>query len=201
MNFETLQQRWQQQETRSPAKVDASLVLQEVLRNHRSFERTIFWRDFREVGAALLATIYFVFRARGWTDYLLAAAAAGVGIYILVDRLRQRKNRPSQSESLRSFVEGSLLQVRHQSWLLRNVLWWYLLPLMVPVLISIAVQAETLRQGIRGTMAIVVLTWLIYKLNQNAVKTQLAPREQELERLLAGLKEAPVQPQPITTPC
>lgn len=201
MNFETLQQRWQQQETRSPAKVDASLVLQEVRRNHRSFERTIFWRDFREVGAALVATIYFVFRARGWTDYLLAAAAAGVGIYILVDRLRQRKNRPSQSESLRSFVESSLLQVRHQSWLLRNVLWWYLLPLMTPVLISIAVQADHLRQGMRQSVIILVMTWLIYKLNQNAVRTQLVPREQELERLLAGIEEPPADGLAVTTPC
>lgn len=201
MNFETLQQRWQQQETRSPAKVDASLVLQEVRRNHRSFERTIFWRDFREVGAALLATIYFVFRARGWTDYLLVSAAAGVGIYILVDRLRQRKNRPSQSESLRSFVESSLLQVRHQSWLLRNVLWWYLLPLMAPVLISIAVQADHLRQGMRQSVIILVMTWLIYKLNQNAVRTQLVPREQELERLLAGIEEPPADGLAVTTPC
>lgn len=201
MNFETLQQRWQQQETRSPAKVDASLVLQEVRRNHRSFERTIFWRDFREVGAALAATIYFVFRARNWTDYLLAAAAAGVGIYILVDRLRQRKNRPSQSESLRSFVESSLLQVRHQSWLLRNVLWWYLLPLMAPVLISIAVQADNLRQGMRQSVIILVMTWLIYKLNQNAVRTQLVPREQELERLLAGIEEPPADGLAVTTPC
>jgi hypothetical protein len=200
MNFETLQQRWQKQETRSPAKVDASLVLQEVRRNHRSFERTIFWRDFREVGAALLATIYFVFRTRGWTDYLLGSAAAGVGIYILVDRLRQRKNRPSQSESLRSFVESSLHQVRHQSWLLRNVLWWYLLPLMAPVLISIAVQADNLRQCMRHSVIILVMTWLIYKLNQNAVRTQLVPREQELERLLAGIEEPPADGLAVTTP-
>lgn len=189
MNFETLQQRWQQQETRSQVKVDASLVLQEVRRNHRSFETTIFWRDFREVGAAVVAAIYFVVRAQDWTNYLLAFAAAGVGIYILVDRLRQRKNRPSQSESLKSFVERSLLQLRHQSWLLRNVLWWYLLPLMIPVLISIAVQADTMRQGVRQSVVIVVVTWLIYKLNQNAVRTQIVPREQELERLLAGISE------------
>jgi small-conductance mechanosensitive channel len=189
MNFETLQQHWQQQKTCSQFKVDATLVLQEVRRNQRSFQAMIFWRDFRETAAALFATIFFAARGRDWTDWLLAVAAAGVGLYLLVDRLRQRKQRPRASEDLRLYVQHSLDEVRHQSWLLRNVLWWYLLPLMVPVLISIAVQADAVRQGVRQSLVIVLVTWLIYKLNQHAVRTQIVPREQELERLLAGISE------------
>ena len=201
MNFETLQQHWQQQETRSQVKVDASLILQEVRRNHRSFQAMIFWRDFREVGAALFVAVFIIIRGRDWTDWLLAVAGAGVGIFLLRDHLRQRKQRPRASEDLRLYVQHSLGEVRHQSWLLRNVLWWYLLPLMVPLLISIAVQADTVRQGVRQSVVIVVMTWLIYKLNQHAVRKQLVPREQELERLLAGIDEPPEDESGITTPC
>ena len=189
MNFESLQQRWQQQETRSQVKVDASLILQEVRRNHRSFQAMIFWRDFREVGAALFVAVFIIIHGRDWKDWLLAVAGAGVGIFLLRDHLRQRKQRPRVSEDLRLYVQHSLDEVRHQSWLLRNVLWWYLLPLMVPMLISNAVQADTVRQGVRQSVVIVVMAWLIYKLNQHAVRKQLVPREQELERLLAGISE------------
>ena len=201
MNFETLQQRWQQQETRSQVKVDASLILQEVRRNHRSFEAMIFWRDFREIGAALFVAVFIIIHGRDWTDWLLALAGTGVGIFLLRDHLRQRKQRPRASEDLRLYVQHSLGEVRHQSWLLRNVLWWYLLPLMVPMLISIAVQADTVRQGVRQSVVIVVMTWLIYKLNQHAVRKQLVPREQELERLLAGIDEPPEDESGITKPC
>jgi hypothetical protein len=45
------------------------------------------------------------------------------------------------------------------------------------------------------------LTWLIYWLNQHAVKTTLDPRAQELERLLAGIEGAPADAFEITTPC
>ncbi len=189
MNFESLQQRWQQQETRSEVKVDACLILQEVRRNHRSFQAMIFWRDFREVGAALFVAVFIIFHGRDWTDWLLAVAGSSVGIFLLRDHLRQRKQRPRASEDLRLYVQHSLDEVRHQSWLLRNVLWWYLLPLMVPMLISNAVQADTVRQGVRQSVVIVVMAWLIYKLNQHAVRKQLVPREQELERLLAGISE------------
>ena len=201
MNFESLQQRWQQQETRSQVKVDASLILQEVRRNHRSFQAMIFWRDFREVGAALFVAVFIIIHGRDWTDWLLAVAGSGVGIFLLRDHLRQRKQRPRASEDLRLYVQHSLGEVRHQSWLLRNVLWWYLLPLMVPMLISIAVQADTVRQGVRQSVVIVVMTWLIYKLNQHAVRKQLVPREQELERLLAGIDEPPEDESGITKPC
>jgi positive regulator of sigma E activity len=201
MNFESLQQRWQQQETRSQVKVDASLILQEVRRNHRSFEAMIFWRDFREVGAALFVTVFIIIRGRDWTDWLLAVAGAGVGIFLLRDHLRQRKQRPRASEDLRLYVQHSLGEVRHQSWLLRNVLWWYLLPLMVPLLISMVVNAASFRQGAIFFSTTLVLTWLIYWLNQHAVRKQLVPREQELERLLAGIDEPPEDESGITTPC
>lgn len=191
MNFEQLQQHWQQQEERAPAMVDASLVLQEVRRNQRSFETMIFWRDFREVAVAMVIAPYFALRGPDWTYHLMAAAAAGVGLYLLVDRLRQRKFRPSQSASLRTFVEQSLHEVRHQVWLLRNVLWWYLLPLTIPMLISMAVSADNFQQGLRGSVIACLLTFLIYRLNQSAVTKSLVPRVHELENLLAGISEPP----------
>ena len=189
MNFEQLQQHWQQQDARPQPKVDASLLLQEVRRNHRSFETTIFWRDFREIAAAVAISLYFAVRGPDWTYHLMAVAAAGVGFFLLMDRLRQRRCRPSQSASLRTFVEQSLRQVKHQAWLLRNVLWWYLLPLTISMLISIAVRADNFQQGLRRSVITCLIMFLIYRLNQRAVTKCLVPRVDELEKLLAGVSE------------
>lgn len=197
MNFETLQQRWQQQETRSQVRVDASLVLQEVRRNQHTLEIALFWRDFRETGAALLVTIIFLSRARDWTDYLGAVTAVGVGTCILVDRMMQRKKRPVQSDSLRCFVQRSLDQVRHQSWLLRNVLWWYMLPLTMPILSSLVVHDHGLTSWIVFMLVMVFVYWL----NQKAVRDCFVPMEQELERVLAGIEEASEDESVITKPC
>ena len=53
----------------------------------------------------------------------------GIAGFMLADRVRHKRRPPVPSEPLRQCVESSLAEVEHQIWLLRNVLWWYLLPL------------------------------------------------------------------------
>jgi hypothetical protein len=189
MSFEDIQQQWQHQNQRPHPKVDADLLLQEVRRNQRSFQAAIFWRDFREVVAAVFVVIFFILRGRDWTHHLLAVAGAGVGIFILVDRLRQRLHRPSQDENLKIFVEQSLQQWKHQIWLLKNVIWWYLLPITLPLLISFSVGASNVPQAARQCSFTLLLMGFIYWLNRNVVKKYLIPRSLELEKLLAGISE------------
>lgn len=50
------------------------------------------------------------------------------------DRARQKKRRAGPGHSLVREVEGALADVEHQIWLLRNVFWWYQLPVVVPIL-------------------------------------------------------------------
>ena len=54
MNPDDIKQAWKTQGSGARLAVDAELVLQEVRRNQRAFAATIFWRDVREVGVALL---------------------------------------------------------------------------------------------------------------------------------------------------
>src|SRR5262249_32114595 len=160
----------------------------------QQFRATIFFRDVREVGVAGLLIPVFIFMGwwlHNWTNYLVAAACLVVGGYILLDRWRRRKNSPELSGTLKKCVATSLAEVRHQIWLLKNILWWYLLPLFVPIVISMA--WPTLRSGqhflvklaqgvaLLGGVGFVVLVYgFIYWLNQYAVKKHLEPRQQEL---------------------
>jgi Na+/proline symporter len=201
MNFEKFQKAWQSQDTGAKVTINTDVLLKEVRRNQQHFWMTIFWRDVREVGVAFLLTLFFLhqgMRHHHWTNYLLALAGFGVGTFMVVDRLLQRKKKPVSNDSLKACVESSLLQVNHQIWLLKNVFWWYLLPFAAAVGISIGHSAWHARNPgfaamIAGVVVLFVtlLYWGIYRLNQFAVRKSLEPRRQELETLLTGLEENP----------
>ncbi len=200
MNFEELQKAWQCQDPGAKVLINADGLLNEVRRNQRQFRMTIFWRDVREVGVAFLLTVLFLYlgmRHHDWTDAVLALACFGVGTFMVVDRLLQRSKQPASSDSLKTCIEGSLLQVNHQIWLLKNVLWWYLMPFTVALGISIGHSAwrtsnpgfPALMIGVISALFVALVYWGIYRLNQYAVRKSLEPRRQELETLLAGLDQ------------
>jgi hypothetical protein len=203
MNFEELQKAWQSQGHGPQLALDANLLLKEVQRNQWHFEAVLFWRDTREVGVAAGLTVLFLFwsiKDRVWSLNWLALACLWVGIFMLVDRWRQRRKRPVTNDPLRSCIEASLIQVNHQIWLLKNVFWWYLLPLAIGAgifIISLAweipIEGRVSRSEmvglLLGSSAIIcgLSFWFVYWLNQLAVRKHLEPRRQELESLLAGL--------------
>jgi hypothetical protein len=205
MNFEELQKAWQSQGHGPQLALDANLLLKEVRRNKWHFEVMLFWRDTREVGVAAGLTVLFLFwgiRDRVWSLNWLALACLWVGSFMLVDRWRQRRKQPVTNDPLRSCIEASLIQVNHQIWLLKNVFWWYLLPLATgagvfiislawEIPIEVRVSRGELVGFLLGSYALVcgLSFWLVYWLNQLAVRKHLEPRRQELESLLAGLDQ------------
>jgi len=204
MNFEDLQKTWQSQDPGAKVTIDTDVLLKEVRRNQRHFWAAIFWRDVREVGTAAFMTWVFLHLAilsRVWSFYLSSFAFFGVGLFMLVDRWRQRRKRPVTNDPLRSCIEASLIQVNHQIWLLKNVFWWYLLPLAIGTGIFVIGLAWNIpMEGRMSRMELVCFLfgsaaiicgfsfWFVYWLNQCAVRKSLEPRRQELETLLASLQ-------------
>jgi hypothetical protein len=197
MNFEDFQKSWQHQDAGTQISINADLLLKEVRRNQQQFWATIFWRDVREVGVAILLAAFFLYhgvRSHDWTLYLLAFGCSGVGAFMVADRQIQRRKQLASNNDLKSCLEASLAQVSHQIWLLKNVVWWYLLPIAVPLGISVCrATLATQHSGasIRGLLiyaaSCALLFWGIYWLNQFAVRKSLEPRRQELESLLAEI--------------
>ena len=204
MNFEDLQKVWQSQDAAAKVTINTDVLMKEVRRNQRQFRATIFWRDVREVGVAAFLTWLFLhwgIRDQNWSLHLVAFGCFFVGAFIVVDRLIQHQRRPMMNDSLRACVESSLSQVSHQIWLLKNVFWWYLLPIDAGLGVFIAKQAWQERHaGLSVMVGLLfyalfcgVTGWGIYWLNQFAVRKTLEPRRQELATLLAGTGNA-VQP-------
>ncbi|MBE0540696.1 MAG: beta-lactamase family protein [Verrucomicrobia bacterium] len=198
MNFEDFQKSWQSQDAGRSVSINADALLIEVRRKQLCFRRTIFWRDVREIGVAALLVPVFIYGGweTHWTLYLCAFACLVVGADMWLDRWRQKKKTPDLHGSLKDCTATSLAEVSHQIWLLKNILWWYLLPLFVPIMLFCGCVAWS----VPGPVADKILSLLpligfvlavdigVYWLNQVAVRKVLEPRRQELEKLLAGLE-------------
>jgi hypothetical protein len=159
-------------------------------------------RDVREVGVALvLLPVWIIMGIKmssPWTWWLGVPALLWIAGFMIVDRIRQRRYRSTPGDSLLRTVEGSLAQVEHQIWLLRNVAWWYLLPIFT-ALMAFAGQGawqsrsdglKTLAEFAAVTAVFVAVFGFIYWLNQYAVRKQLEPRQKELQTLLRNLNES-----------
>jgi hypothetical protein len=175
--------------------------LEDLRRKDQQFNRMIFWRDAREIIVCLvMVPVWLYLGARSslpWTWYLMIPAILWIGGFMLVDRLRQQRRTPGLGEPLRDRVKCSLEQLDHQIWLLRNVHWWYLLPIAMP-LSAFVVQGAWLERSegwsvvLVAFMAIALVTvvfGIIYWVNQLAVRANLAPRRRELEGLLVSLAD------------
>jgi len=205
MTFDELQKTWQSQESSFSLSIDSDMLLREIKRNKKHFESAIFWRDVREVGVCFLLVIFFFYyglKGNVWELLLLALLVAWVGVFMIVDRIVQKRKRPKFTESLIGCIKSSLAQVVHQIWLLKNVLWWYLLPPGIGLGIFIGSAALSIIRDFSGKYSkigllfifgyavfCILLYWGIYHLNQWAVRKKLNPRKAELEQLLDSLEK------------
>jgi len=199
MNFDELQKKWQSQPSGFKLRIDADAFLKEVQRNKESFESSIFWRDVREAGGSLVLSVFFFHQSiklSSWSLSLPGAACVFVGVFMIVDRLIQKKKYPKANDSLVNCIEISSAQVQHQIWLLKNVFWWYLLPFALGIAIFWVDVAWRVRNapgtGVRSIagwfVGLIVLYTGIYYLNQWTVRKYLIPRKQELEQLRNSLQ-------------
>lgn len=198
MNFDDFQKAWQAQDAAKGISLNEDALLNEVRRNQENFRGTIFWRDLREVGVAVVLVPIFLVSGWivHWTLYLCAFGCLVVGGFMLLDRRRHKRKTPDLRSSLKDCVITSLSEINHQIWLLKNILWWYLLPLGVPILLFFSWEVWDVPGPMLQTILallfldgiLIALYAFIHWLNQHAVRKHLEPRRLELEKLVAGLE-------------
>ncbi|MBN9521305.1 hypothetical protein J0H58_22755 [bacterium] len=199
MPSDPLQEAWQSQPDPTP---DADRLVREVRQHQQQFAAMILLRDVREVFICLVLLPVWVGMGVGiglpWTWYLVIPGIVWIAAFMTTDRVRQGRRRAGPGEPLVRGVESSLADVEHQIWLLRNVLWWYQLPLAVPMLAFFAHVFWQLSGGnlwemtVATSLGVVIVGgfngW-IYWINQKAVRSTLEPRRQELAAMLQGLSD------------
>lgn len=202
MNFDDLKDVWQAAPAAHPPRAIDEALLHSVRQGSRKFDRAIFWRDVREVAASLVVALVFGHiawsaQAEGspaWPAWLATVLPLGVAAFFLVDRARSRRRHGPSGADVLTELDRAIAAVRHQITLLRNVLWWYLLPLGLSVVLLALQIVLYLPMNVPPEVALAVkivvalvaigpafaFHWWVWKLNQKAVRDDLEPRLAEL---------------------
>jgi hypothetical protein len=135
MNYKELADLWRSQRDQTLA-IDNDKVIQVVRDEHRREERRLVWLNIQEVVPAML--LFFIFGWCGlfmetgtWAFLTAALLCLGVGLFLVASTIRQRVRASAFGDSVKEQLRRAVAQVTHREWLYRNILWWYLLPLVL----------------------------------------------------------------------
>ncbi len=189
MTFEDLPSVWQSDRERAP---DPEAVLAAAVEQSRALEKTVRGRDRLETVASLAMVPLFAASAAMTTSTVARTGAVILTVACLVIPLRLRAARllfdaNGRDGELRAFLRSERERVAAQARLLRTVLWWYLLPLGVGVVMLFGGGAQSWPLSLGYAAFVTVFYAWLYRLNQRAVAEHLKPRLVELDSLLSGL--------------
>lgn len=133
MILDELKSTWKSQDENAFLTLEKGLFMKELRAEHHRFNRTIFWRDFREVAACVVVIIFFLAAGIGeeisWPSYLATILIFGVAIGILGKSRQWKKKEKAFGNSLCDELEKRSAQLDHQiGFLGRQLIWVYLLP-------------------------------------------------------------------------
>jgi hypothetical protein len=202
MDPDNYQQAWQAHSSHKRVTINADLLLKEVERNQRKFRAEIFWRDYREIGAAILALMLWFYLgdrwSSPWTWYLTVPVLVWMAGFMLMYRVRHKQKPSKPDEPLLQCLKRSLTDVEDQIWLLRNVFWWYLLPPGISLLAFLVhvtwLKSEDWLDALSDVNIFIILEviavwYFLYWATQHTVRSHLEPRCQELLTLLTSLRD------------
>ena len=202
MNLEELQEAWKSQETRTT--VGVVMLLESARAKHRRYNRILFWRNLREGWLTILAAVYFAIavetdvssKLRLWPFYLAMAIVFGIGVFRVVGTRRQQREDLRVGDPTTSYIEQSLGQINYRIWLLKNILWWWILPVSVAGVLIVAqivllgglqdpALPLKLSQGV-GIVALVLAA--VYWGNLWTARKYWLPRKAELQAIFDSLR-------------
>ena len=150
MNFEDLKVIWDTQNEEPLYAIDHSGLQKQVTESSDAFNRSIFWRDVREVGIGLVSgflvilfviqallseenflSVVFHYQLTGWDIGLLFLSGCLLlfgAAFRFVGRKRQEKYEQQFDHSLMGDLKRAIAQVDYQIWLSKNVPVFALLP-------------------------------------------------------------------------
>ena len=198
MNDDALKKLWQEQQFAPASPAPDSELIPRMKTKMKKFNRTLFWRDARELIVCVFLALYFSYMIPLSPSRLSAAGCVVIVlscIFIGWRLVAARRAHPRVPETAPTgdFVRAELASVKRQIHLLRTVLWWYLLPLFIGVELFLFGFPQPIGNLMGPTAVVVGVFAFVYWLNQWAVRKTLVPLQQELEKTLGSLPEFPSQ--------
>ncbi len=197
MNWNDYEAVWRRQEPPVGAGADLSVLRQSFEAKRRKLAATLWVRDIVEASAGLFGAAAFAAIARhqekiAWPIMIAVALVLGVTGSFVRERIRTHRQKLGPDAPLLAKLEAEIAELRHQRRLLLGVWKWYLVPLtaaivIVCVTISLNRPPWDLARDPRfmgSYFALVaLLMWGVWVINRRAVRRQIEPRIEELEKL------------------
>ena len=205
MNLDDMKTSWQDHnESLADDRFDE--LANDVKARTERLESGLWWRDFIETAAAALVVIAIVFflliNGRSTPSVMMAgiiiSLLAAVEIVVVMQWTRRRDSRPQPDASMKEFAEAEIARLDRQITMLQRVTWWYSLPLLSGVGVTLygalllAPQMPWLNWWGFVLAFAICLVWAtnaIYRANKHAVQTELLPIRDQLATELKGLSD------------
>jgi drug/metabolite transporter (DMT)-like permease len=186
MNASELEGIWKRQEAVDLSPENIAEIAATVQAVDRKFKRKIWWRDLREIGAALAVAVVFCVVGLSWLRWIAVASCLFVAGYIVMSRRAVRSI--VETSSLAERLQQMIRETETQIGLLRSVGWWYLLPCavgMVAFVVDRLPRTVSAMHLIVFFAAMAIFYFAAYWLNQRVVRKALEPRRANLQHALA----------------
>jgi hypothetical protein len=178
------------QEHTLPAPFDPSQMAREISERVRSFDRRIFWRNFREYAGGCVFIGFMLLNVVHPERRLLGIAGIAATVVVMLYLWWSHRSTPEldPTASVLSYQAALLARYDHQIRLLRNVKYWYVLPLYSWMVLAVFLT------GAPGTrmLPLVIMTAFaafIVWLNEGYAVRKLRKQRSEAEALL-GFSES-----------
>jgi hypothetical protein len=200
MNWNDLKTAWDNQSLLAGPGADLATLQDGFESKRRRLARILFWRDVREAAAGLFVAGVFAYVGWqmgrvGWPIALAVVLMLGLTVFFVRERFRAHQQKVGADASLVAKLEAEIAELRRQRGLLLNVGTWYLTPCMGAAAIVAATTlihapkplAAKLAAGLIMLIFLALVSWGVWALNRWAVRKQIDPRLEELEKVHQSL--------------
>ncbi|QTL37505.1 hypothetical protein [Pseudoalteromonas viridis] len=199
MKLDDLKQNFEQQIQSSSSEAKLTLQVDELKAKTKKYQRDIRVRDFMEISISLLLIpvwLYGLSISVNWMQSLGCVLATLTSLYIPYKLLKARRLTPCKDDSLRVYLHQEQQRLAQQKQLLENIVWWYIAPVFVSVML-ITLGANMDDEGVirlESHMQVYYLLVLlgmvgIYFWNKRAAEKRFGPLLARVEQQLNELSD------------
>ena len=185
---------WKESNKKSLNSEQLQQSILKICRKTAKQHRTLFRRDMIEMIAALVVLFFFgrmLFRVDNWVSQLGAVVvlAGTVNAMYQLNRRRLYKKPLSIDCAVKEYLHSEKEANEFQIGLLKSIAWWYIIPLMIGANLVFVGSIKVILLILGYLIVTLLLGWLVYRINQSAIKKQFLPIQVELEKLLQDLED------------
>jgi len=193
MNDNELKQIWKDTPNTEDVQFNHQQILEDMNAKIQKIDRSIKWRNVTEILAGVIIAIFFsiqFFRYESDMEKFGAALVVPAALFIIYKLLETRRSQKpvDVSTSIKEQLVNKRDYLKREQKLLKDVLYWYLLPLMIPLLIMVLGRGGFSTNKLVYLISVFLMTYFIYRLNQKGAE-KYNPYIEQIEEAIEQLDE------------